>query len=304
LTRPLTIVDPKFLNFESDGDDLEEERASPPPPALSTSGVLGAVPLNPDAVEVPAGASLHPQDEDAQVWAHVLLDIEAERMRDVAEVTVYPLLPPAPYTVGALGASLWNPDVGVVSIDTVHPQNVPLAADILSLSCVLAQRTRDIAHRHADNTHDTFVHKPDRLVEDFSLPVPPPSLEVEARVVFPAQPPHIVEREVRAVEHMLLMAGHWLTTVDASSVPLSEQQGLYALVASAFLVAAQCFPDAQVHEQSCPLFHGADSTLHPPLFEGGTTSDTGGPTASGSGPNGSPSPPQARHPRKRRPAKR
>jgi hypothetical protein len=146
LDQAFDIVDPKFLNFESDGDDLEEERASPPPPALSTSGVLGAVPLNPDAVEVPAGASLHPQDEDAQVWAHVLLDIEAERMRDVAEVTVYPLLPPAPYTVGALGASLWNPDVNVVSIDTIHPQDMPLVADVLSLSCVIAQGTQNIAH--------------------------------------------------------------------------------------------------------------------------------------------------------------
>jgi hypothetical protein len=256
---------------------------SPSPPAPSASGDSRAVPLNPDAFEVPTGTSLHPQDEDAQLWAHVLLDVEAGRMRDAAEVTLYPLLPPAPYTVGAPGASLWDPDVGVVSIDTVHPQDVPLAADILSLSCVIAQRTWDIAHRHADNTHDTFVHKPDRLVEGFSLPVPPPSPGVEAQVVFPAQPPHIVEREVRAVEHMLLTAGHWLATVDTSSVPLSRQQGLYALAASTFSVAAQRFPDAQVHEQSCPLFHEADSTSHPPLFEGGTTSDTGGPTASGSG---------------------
>jgi hypothetical protein len=144
LDQAFATIDPKFLNFESDGDDLEEERASPPPPAPSTLGVLGAVPQNPDAVEVPAGPSLHPQDEDAQLWGHVLLDAETERMKDVVDVTLYPLPPPAPYTDGAPGASLWNPNVDVVSIDTVHPQDMPLAADVLSLSCVIAQRTRDI----------------------------------------------------------------------------------------------------------------------------------------------------------------
>jgi hypothetical protein len=226
-------------------------------------------------------------------------------MRDVVEVTLYPLPPPpAPYTVGAPGASLWDPDTDVVSIDTVHPQDVPLVADVLSLSCVIAQRTRDIAYRHADNTHDSFVDKPYRLDEDFSQPVPPPSPGTEARVIFPAQPPHVVEREVRAVEHMLLTAGHWLATVDVSSVPLSEQQGLYALAASTFSVAAQRFPDAQVHEQSCPQFCEADSTPHPPLFGVGTASGTGSSAAGGSRPNGLPSPPQARRPRKRRPVKR
>jgi hypothetical protein len=45
--------------------------------------------------------------------------------------------PPTPYTSGAPGASLWNPDVESVSINTIHPQDVPLAADLLSLSCVL-----------------------------------------------------------------------------------------------------------------------------------------------------------------------
>jgi hypothetical protein len=305
LDQAFATIDPKFLNFESDGDDLEEERASPPPPAPSTSGDSGAVPLNPDASEAPVGTSLHPQDEDAQLWGHVLLDVEAERMRDVVEVTLYPLPPPpAPYTVGAPGASLWDPDTDVVSIDTVHPQDVPLAADVLSLSCVIAQRTRDIAYHHADNTHDSFVDKPYRLDEDFSQPVPPPSPGTEARVIFPAQPPHVVEREVRAVEHMLLTAGHWLATVDVSSVPLSEQQGLYALAASTFSVAAQRFSNAQVHEQSCPLFHEADSTPHPPSSGVGTTSGTGSPAASGSGPNGPPSPPQARRPHKRRPVKR
>jgi hypothetical protein len=224
-------------------------------------------------------------------------------VRDAVDVTLYPLPPPAPYTDGAPGASLWNPDVDVVSIDTVHPQDMPLVADILSLSCVIAQRTRDIAYRHADNTHDSFIDKPYRLDKDFSQPVPPPSPGTEARVIFPAQPPHIVEREVRAVEHMLLMVGHWLTTVDVSSVPLSRQQGLYALAASTFSVAAQRFPNAQVHEQSCPQFHEADSAPHPPLSGVGTASGTGSPTASGSGPNGLPLPPQARRPRKRCPVK-
>jgi hypothetical protein len=125
-------------------------------------------------------------------------------MRDVVDVTLYPLPPPAPYTVGAPGASLWNPDTNMVSVDTVHPQDMPLVADVLSLSCVITQRMRDIAYRHADNTHDTFVDKPYRLDKDFSQPVPPPSLGTEAWVIFLAQPPHVVEREVRAVEHMLL----------------------------------------------------------------------------------------------------
>jgi hypothetical protein len=199
--------------------------------------------------------------------------------------------------------SLWNPNVDVVSIDTVHPQDMPLVADVLSLSCIITQRTQDIAHRHADNTHDSFVNKPYRLDEDFSQPMPPPSPGTEARVIFPAQPPHVVEREVRAVEHMLLMAGHWLATVDVSSVPLSKQQGLYALAASTFLVVAQCFPNAQVHEQLCPLFHEADSMPHPPFSGVGTASGTGSPIASGSGPNGPPSLPQARRPCKRRPIK-
>jgi hypothetical protein len=86
------------------------------------------------------------QDEDTHLWGHVLLDTETERMMDAVNVTLYPLPPPAPYTVGALGASLWNPDVNVVSIDTIHPQDMPLVADVLSLSCVIAQGTQNIAH--------------------------------------------------------------------------------------------------------------------------------------------------------------
>jgi hypothetical protein len=69
LDQAFAVIDPKFLNFKSDGDDMEEERVSPSPPAPSTSGDSGAVPLNPDAFEAPAGTSLHPQDEDAQLWA-------------------------------------------------------------------------------------------------------------------------------------------------------------------------------------------------------------------------------------------
>jgi hypothetical protein len=63
-----TTVDPRFLNFKSDGDDsVERESLSPPPLAPSTLGDSGAVPRNPDASEVPVGPSLHPQDEDAQL---------------------------------------------------------------------------------------------------------------------------------------------------------------------------------------------------------------------------------------------
>ena len=133
---------------------------------------------------------------------------------------------------------------------------------------------------------------------------PPPSPGTEARDIFPAQPPHIVAREVRAVEHMLLMASHWLATVDVSSVLLHEQQGLFALAASAFAIANQRFPDALPHEQTCPLFQEAVSSLSPPPVEGESTSHIGSPTASGSALNGPPSPPQTRRPRRRRPAKR
>jgi hypothetical protein len=98
LDQAFATIDLKFLNFESDGDDLEEERVSPPP-APSTSGDSGAMPLNPDAFEVPAGASLHPQNEDVQLWGQVLLDAETERMRDAVNVMLYPLPPPTPYTV-------------------------------------------------------------------------------------------------------------------------------------------------------------------------------------------------------------
>jgi hypothetical protein len=305
LDQAYTTVDPRFLNFESNGDDsVERESSSPPPPAPSTSGDSGAVPWNHDASEAPVGPSLHPQDEDAQLWGHVLLDAETERMMDVVNVTLCPLPPPAPYMDGAPGASLWNPDIDVVSIDTVHPQDMPLVADVLSLSCILAQRTQDITHRHADNTHDMFIDKPYRLDEDFSQLVPPPSPGTVAHTVFPAQAPHVVAREVRDVEHMLLMAGHWLATVDISSVPLHEQQGLFALAAAAFAVANNCFPAALPHELLCPLSHEADM-MPPPFPLGGVpTSPVGGPTASGSGPTGHASSAPSAHPRhKRRPAK-
>jgi hypothetical protein len=205
---------------------------------------------------------------------------------DAALGPLYPPPPPAPYTDGAPGASLWNPDIDVVSVDTVHPQDMPLVADVLSLSCILAQRTRDIPRRYAENTHDTFIAKPSQLSEDNTLPVPPPSPGTEARDIFPAQPPHVVVREVRTIEHMLLMAGHWLATVDVSSVLLHEQQGLFELAAAAFGVAGQCFPSARTHEPLCPLSHEAD-TMPPPSPMGGVpASHIRSPTASGSGPTG------------------
>jgi hypothetical protein len=99
--------------------------------------------------------------------------------------------------------------------------------------------------------------------------VPPPSPGTVARTVFPAQAPHVVAREVRAVEHMLLTAGHWLVTVDVSSVLLHEQQGLFALAAAAFAVANDRFPAALPHEPSCPLSHEADMMLPPSPLGGG-----------------------------------
>jgi hypothetical protein len=283
LDQAFATVDPRFLNFESDEDIVEEGGSPPPPPTPSATGVSGDMPPSPGVVEVPVGP-LPPQD--APHLGDILSDAEIERRVEAALGPLYPPPPPAPYTDGAPGASLWNPDVDVVSVDTVHPQDMPLAADVLSLSCVLAQRTRDISHRYAEDTHDTFIAKPSRLSEDNTLPVPPPSPGMEARDIFPAQPPHIVAREVRAVEHMLLTAGHWLATVDVSSVPLHQQQGLFELAAAAFVVAGQRFPSARVHKPSCPLSHEADTMLPPSPMGGVPASHTGSPTASGSGPTG------------------
>jgi hypothetical protein len=291
----------KSRSDEND-DILEEGSVSPPPPAPSTVDGSGASPPGPSVDEAPLGP---PPLQNAPQVGGILSDAEIERRIDAALGLLYLPPPPAPYTDGAPGASLWNPDVDVVSVDTVHPQDMPLAADVLSLSCVLAQRTRDITHCHADNTHDTFIDKPYRLGEDFSQPVPPPSPGMVARTVFPAQAPHVVAREVRAVEHMLLMAGHWLATVDVSSVPLHEWQGLFALAAAAFAVANDRFPAALPHEPSCPLSHEAD-TMPPPSPLGGVpTSPVGSPTASGSGSTGqASSAPSARPRHKRHPAKR
>jgi hypothetical protein len=194
--------------------------------------------------------------------------------------------PPAPYTSGAPGASLWNPDVELVSIDTIHPQDVPLAVDLLSLSCILAQRTRDISHHLTFATCNTFVDKPSRLSDDNTLAVPPPSPGMEARSVFPAQPPHIVEREVQAVRHMLLTAGHWLATVDISSVLLDTQRDLLALAASAHAAGLQCFPGAIVHEPSCPLSQEAVPVPSPLPSEGVPAPSLGSAAASGSRPKG------------------
>jgi hypothetical protein len=108
LDQAYTTVNPRFLNFESDGDDSVgggELVSSPSCP--STFGDSGAMPLNPNVSEVPAGPFLHPQDKDALLWGHILLDAETERLRDAVSVTLYPLPPPAPYTVGAPGASLF-----------------------------------------------------------------------------------------------------------------------------------------------------------------------------------------------------
>jgi hypothetical protein len=187
LDQAFATVDPRFLNFKSDEDAVEEEGGSPPPPpAPSAAGVSGNMPLSPGVVEVPVGP---PPPQGAPQLGDILLDDEIERRVEAALGPLYPPPPPAPYTDGAPGASLWNPDVDVVSVDTVHPQDMPLVADVLSLSCVLAQRTRGVSHRYAEDTHDTFIAKPSRLSEDNTLSVPPPSLGTEAQDIFPAQPP-------------------------------------------------------------------------------------------------------------------
>jgi hypothetical protein len=186
LDQAFATVDPRFLNFESDEDAVEEGGSSPPPPNPSAAGVSGDTPPSPGVAEVPVGP---PPPQDAPRLGDILSDAEIERRVEAALGPLYPPPPPAPYTDGAPGASLWNPDVDVVSVDTVHPQDLPLAADVLSLSCVLAQRTRDVSHRYAEDTHDTFIAKPSRLSEDNTLPVPPPLQGRRPRMSFQPSPP-------------------------------------------------------------------------------------------------------------------
>jgi hypothetical protein len=210
-----------------------------------------------------------PPLQDAPQVGGILSDAEIKRRMDAALGPLYLPPPPAPYMNGAPGASLWNPDIDMVSIDTVHPQDMPLVANVLSLSCVLAQRMQDISHHLAEDMHDTFIAKPSQLSEDNTLSVPPPSPGTEAQDIFPAQPPHVIVREVCAVEHILLTAGHWLTTVNVLSIPLHKQQGLFELAVAAFVVTGQCFPSSHVHEPSCPLSHEADMMPPPSLMGGG-----------------------------------
>ena len=207
--------------------------------------------------------------------------------------------PPAPYTSGAPGASLWNPDTTRVSIDTLDPQDVCFAGHILDLSCILAQRTRDISHRWAEDLHDTFIAQPSGLREASSLVARPPPLGEDARFIFPAQPPRVVADEVRVVEHMLLTAGHWLTTVDVPSVPLDAQRRLASLAVAASTAAFQRFHQALPHESSCPLHCKDEPMSPPPPSEGMSTSRKESPTASGSGPQGTAPSGPTRRPQRR-----
>jgi hypothetical protein len=169
-------------------------------------------------------------------------------------------------------------------------------ADLLSLSCVLDQRTWDISHHHVFAMCDTFVDKPSRLSDNNTLAVPPPSPGTEACSVFLAQPPHVVEREVQAVHHMLLTAGHWLTTVDVSLVLLDTQRNLLALAASAHAAGLQRFLGAIIHEPFCPLSQEAVPALSPLPLEGVPTPSLGSAAAPGSRPKGNASLTPACHP--------
>jgi hypothetical protein len=71
--------------------------------------------------------------------------------------------------------------------------------------------------------------------------------------------------------HMLLMAGHWLATIDVSSVPLDTQRDLLALAASAHAAGLQRFLGAIVHEPSYPLSQEAVPAPSPLPFEGVST---------------------------------
>jgi hypothetical protein len=91
LDRAFTTVDPRFLNFESDEDILEEGRVSPPLPASSAAGGSGAEPRSPGVAEVPVGP-LPPQD--APHLGDILLDAEIERRVEAALGPLYPPPPP------------------------------------------------------------------------------------------------------------------------------------------------------------------------------------------------------------------
>src|SRR5882757_7422480 len=140
---------------EADTLFAEVDGRDPPSPPLSP--LLGAVLFWPDPeYGLPEQAYTHVDPGSLDFRSNDGLDYGDEAGMAAASSS-------APYTSGAPGASLWNPDVDRVTIDTLHPQDVPLMVDVLSLSCVLAWRTRDIAHHHAENTHDTFINKPFRL---------------------------------------------------------------------------------------------------------------------------------------------
>jgi hypothetical protein len=180
--------------------------------------------------------------------------------------------PPAPSAAGVSGDMSPSPGVVEVPVGPPPPQDAPHLGDTLS---------------------DAEI---ERRVEAALGPLYPPP---------PPAPYTDGAPGVRAVEHMLLTAGHWLATVDVSSVPLHEQQGLFGLAAAAFVVAGQRFPSARTHEPSCPLSHEAD-TMPPSSPVGGVpASHIGSPTASGSGPTGHVSSTPSVRPRRRgRPAKR
>jgi hypothetical protein len=92
--QAFATVDPRFLNFESNEDILEEGRVSPPPPASSAVDGSGAVPMSPGAAEVPMSP---PPPQDAPQLGDILSDAEIERRVDVAQGPLYPPPPPAPY---------------------------------------------------------------------------------------------------------------------------------------------------------------------------------------------------------------
>jgi hypothetical protein len=87
LDQAFATIDPRFLNFESDEDILEEGRVSPPPPASSAMDGSGAEPMSPGAAEVPMSP---PPPQDAPQLGDILSDAEIERRVDVALRAVVP----------------------------------------------------------------------------------------------------------------------------------------------------------------------------------------------------------------------
>jgi hypothetical protein len=173
--------------------------------------------------------------------------------------------PPSPPSFGA-GMSLWDPDTVSPSVESLEPQDVGLAAEVLGLPGRLARRQRDAVTSRASGLADTFM-------DDTSVPS---ALLVGDEVipVFPPESPRRVAAEVAAVDHMLVTSIVWLSGVDHSTVPLGDQERLIRLVGHALDAVLLRFPIAAAvlaePDASLPSPGGAVPESSPSVGAGST----------------------------------